>query len=30
MPGTATAFREAHFWELTQQIVGELAAATNT
>ncbi len=24
LPGAATAFREAHFWELTQQILGEL------
>jgi len=25
LPGAATAFREAHFWELTQQILGELS-----
>ena len=29
LPGTATAFREAHFWALTQQILGELATASN-
>ncbi|MEX0885710.1 MAG: hypothetical protein WD009_04645 [Phycisphaeraceae bacterium] len=28
LPGTATAFREANFWELTQQILGELASST--
>jgi len=24
LPGTATSFREAHFWELTQRILGEI------
>jgi hypothetical protein len=26
MPGTATAFRESHFWELTQRILSEVSA----
>ena len=24
MPGAATAFRESHFWELTQEMLGKL------
>ena len=26
LPGVATAFRESHFWELTQQVLGEVSA----